>query len=174
MGYLAERVSYLRGLVDGISLDKSSPESRIFDEILELFEDIVTSVEAIDEKQDSLTEELEYTREDVDALYYDDEDFEDDEDGDEDDEEYEEEEYYDEFECPNCGEILPVDEALLDTEDEITLTCPGCGEKVTISFVDEEDEEDEEDEADGEDGEDEGFDCDGDCDNCPESDSEKF
>ena len=164
MGYLAERVSYLRGLVDGISLDKSSPESRIFDEILELFEDIVTSVEAIDEKQDALTEELEYTREDVDALFYD-EDFED-EDDDEDDEEddedeyddYEEEEYYDEFECPNCGEILPVDEALLDTEDEITLTCPGCGEKVTISFVDDEDDED--------------FECDGDCENCPEGDDE--
>ena len=155
MGYLAERVSYLRGLVDGISLDKSSPESRIFDEILELFEDIVTSVEAIDEKQDSLTEELEYTREDVDALYYEDED----------DEDYEEEEYYDEFECPNCGEVLPVDEALLDTEDEITLTCPGCGEKVTISFVD--DEEDEEDE-------DEDFECDGDCENCPAGDDEEL
>ncbi len=166
MGYLAERVSYLRGLVDGISLDKSSPESRIFDEILELFEDIVTSVEAIDEKQDSLTEELEYTREDVDALYYDDDDFEDDdEDEDEDDEDYEEEEYYDEFECPNCGEVLPVDEALLDTEDEITLTCPGCGEKVTISFVD--DEEDEEDEY-------EDFECDGDCENCPAGDDEEL
>ena len=154
--------------MDVISLDKSSPESRMFDEILELFEDIVTSVEAIDEKQDSLTEELEYTREDVDAHYYDDDDFEDDdedEDEDEDDEDYEEEEDYDEFECPNCGEVLPVDEALLDTEDEITLTCPGCGEKVTISFVD--DEEDEEDE-------DEDFECDGDCENCPAGDDEEL
>ena len=163
MGYLAERVSYLRGLVDGISLDKSSPESRIFDEILELFEDIVTSVEAIDEKQEALTEELEYTREDVDALYYD-EDYDDEDEDDEDDEEYEDEDYYDEFECPNCGEVLPVDEALLDVEDEITLTCPGCGEKVTISFVDDEDDEYGE--------EDDGFECDGDCENCPEADYE--
>jgi hypothetical protein len=40
MGYLSERVSYLRGLADGLSLNKESAESRLFDEIIELLDDI--------------------------------------------------------------------------------------------------------------------------------------
>ena len=43
MGYLSERVSYLRGLADGLSLNKESAESRLFDEIIELLDDISSS-----------------------------------------------------------------------------------------------------------------------------------
>lgn len=125
MGYLTERVSYLRGLVDGIKLDESSPESRIFAEIIELLDDLASSVESIDEKQNDISEELADTQEDLyDYLY-----------GEED----EDDEFYEELRCPNCGEILPIDEDLLESDEEITLKCPGCGEDVTISSEEEPD-----------------------------------
>ena len=141
MGYLSERVSYLRGLVDGIKLDENSPESRIFGEIIELLDDMASSIENIDEKQNDISEELADTQEDLYDFLYDDEDADEDED-----------DFIEEFRCPNCGEILPVDEELLESDEEITLDCPGCGEKVTISTEDACDDYD---------------DCDGDCDNCP-------
>lgn len=143
MGYLAERVSYLRGVIDGSALDKESAESRIFDAITELLEDIVTSVEGIDEKQESMAGDIEDLAEELDYLY-DDFDFEetgeDSEDGGEDGEEDYGDDFYEEFTCPNCGELLPIDDDLLESGDEITLECPGCGETVTISFEDEDGE----------------------------------
>lgn len=152
MGYLAERVSYLRGLVEGINLDKSSNESRIFDEIIELLDDMATSIEGLEADQQDLSDELEETQLDVDDLIdavFDDEDLYDE---DYDEEGFDEEdEYCEELACPNCGAILPIDVDLLE-EDEIVIKCPDCGEDVTIEFVDEDDEADEE--------------CDGDCANC--------
>lgn len=155
MGYLAERVSYLRGLVEGINLDKNSNESRIFDEIIELLDDMATSIEGLEADQQDLSDELEETQLDVDDLIdavFEDEEF-DDEDYEDEDYFDEEEEYCEELACPNCGAVLPIDVDLLD-EDEIVIKCPDCGEDVTIEFV-------EEDEAEDEDGE-----CDGDCANC--------
>ena len=141
MGYLTERVSYLRGLVDGIKLDENSPESRIFGEIIELLDDMATSIESIDDKQNLLEENLTETQDDLYGFLYGEEDEEDEDEYDEEDDE----EFFEEFVCPNCGESLPVDEELLESEEEITLECPGCGEKVTITYEDDEDEgEDEE------------------------------
>ncbi len=144
MGYLTERVSYLRGLVDGIKLDENTPESRIFGEIIELLDDMASSIENIDEKQNDISEDLADTQEDLYDFLYGDEDETEDDEGDE--------EFYEEFRCPNCGEILPVDDELLESDEDITLKCPGCGEEVTISTEDECDQYP---------------DCDGDCNNCP-------
>lgn len=154
MGYLAERVSYLRGLVEGINLDKNTNESRIFDEIIELLDDMAASIEGLEQDQQDISDELEETQIDIDDLYetvYGDEGdyFEGDDDCAFDDED---EEYCEELACPNCNAVLPVDTELLDS-DEIVIKCPECGEEVTIELVD--------DEADDEE------DCDGDCANCP-------
>lgn len=154
MGYLSERVSYLRGLVEGINMDKNTNESRIFDEIIELLDDMATSIEGLEETQTDLSDELEQTQIDVDnlidAIYGDD----DDEFEFEDNDDEEEEEYCETLECPNCGAVLPVDVDLLE-EDEIVIKCPDCGEDVTITLVDDEEADDEDEE------------CDGDCANCP-------
>lgn len=162
MGYLTERVSYLRGLVDGIKLDENSPESRIFAEIIELLDDMATSIEDVDEKQSDMLEEFSDLQDDVINHIYGeddlDEDYDDDRDEDEDDGEFDPEE----FVCPNCGEILPVDEDLLESEEEITLDCPGCGEKVTITL---EDDEPDCEEYPG---------CGGKCDDCPKSEELPF
>lgn len=160
MGYLSERVSYLRGVIDGCALDKQSAQSRIFDAITELLEDIVMSVEGLDEKQERTDETLEDLVDQLDYLpfpditgpgdYDDDEDEdydgdeEDDEDFDDDDEDFDDDYPIEIFECPNCGEALPVDMDLFGDDDEVTVECPGCGEAVTITFEYDEDDEDDE------------------------------
>ncbi|MBQ8164532.1 MAG: hypothetical protein IJZ94_01770 [Clostridia bacterium] len=121
MGYLIERVSYLRGLADGMKLDKDSNEVRLLDEIIELIDDIATSVESLEEQQDDLSETLADLEEDfcdLEDYIYEDED----------------ELCCDELECPNCGSILSIDEDILDDSDEITIKCPNCGEDVSIDF----------------------------------------
>jgi hypothetical protein len=82
MGYLSERVSYLRGLADGLSLNKESAESRLFDEIIELLDDISSSVEGLEEQHGDLADEVSDMEESICDLeeevyadaYYDDED----------------------------------------------------------------------------------------------------
>lgn len=147
MGYLAERVSYLRGLADGLSLNKETAESRLFDEIIELLDDIASSVEGLEEQQDDLADELSDMEESIcdleDEIYA---------------EDYNEDDYVcEEISCPNCGTILPIDTDIFE-EDEIHITCPTCGEDVTIE-LDDEDELCDDDLL---------VDCDGDCCSCCE------
>ena len=130
MGYLAERVSYLRGLAAGLSMNKDSAESRLFDEIIELLDDIASSVEGLEEQQDGLADEIGDIEEsicDLEEAVFEYED-------DEEDEDF----VCAELECPNCGAVLPIDEDLLDNSEEIRLVCPGCGEEVSVE-IDEED-----------------------------------
>lgn len=123
MGYLIERVSYLRGLADGMKLNKESDEVRLLEEIIELIDDVATSVEALEEQHDDLSETLADLEEDfcdLEDYIYEDED--------------DDELCCDEIECPNCGSILSIDEDLIADDDSITVQCPGCGEDVTIDF----------------------------------------
>lgn len=127
MGYLAERVSYLRGLADGLSLNKDSAESRLFDEMIELLDDIASSVEGLEEQHDDLADEVSDMEEsicDLEEIIYDD--------GEED----EDIGVCDEFVCPNCGATLPIDDELLDG-DKLHIECPVCKEDVTIELDDE-------------------------------------
>ena len=55
-----------------------------------------------------------------------------------------EEDYADEYEaglyeitCPNCGEVVCVDEDMLASDD---LTCPNCGTKFEVDFSEDEPE----------------------------------
>jgi hypothetical protein len=127
MGYLSERVSYLRGLADGLSLNKESAESRLFDEIIELLDDISSSVEGLEEQHGDLADEVSDMEESICDL---------------EEEVYADDEYYDdedcvceELACPNCDTILPIDADLFESE-EIHITCPTCGEDVTIELED--------------------------------------
>jgi len=146
MGYLAERVSYLRGLADGLSLNKDTAESRLFDEIIELLDDIASSVEGLEEQQDDLADELSDMEESLcdleDEVYA---------------EDCDDDYVCEEISCPNCGTVLPIDTDILE-EDEIHITCPTCSEDVTIELDDEEFYDDD----------DLFVDCDGDCCSCCE------
>lgn len=126
MSYLNERVSYLKGLADGMELDANTKEGKLLVHIIDVLDDFA---EAIGELDEELAEVNEY----VDAIDEDLTDLEDDfyEELDEfDDEEFVD---FDEIECPTCGEIIYVDEEMLDEDGEIEVTCPECNETIHIT-----------------------------------------
>ena len=87
-----------------------------------------------------------YTEEDLDNIddyLMDDEDYDDEddyEDADEADDEYDfgDETLY-EVKCPTCGEVMTIDEEMLD---EGSTTCPNCGEELEFDMEEEEEDED--------------------------------
>lgn len=143
---ITEKVAYLKGLADGLDLDKEpSKEAKLLTKIIDILEDIGLAVE-------DLEDEIEAVEEEVDAISEDLEDveevlFEDDDDdfdfegccgqcGDVDDD------AFFEIECPSCGEDIVIDESVLDMGE---VACPNCGDKFSMDLVDEEEEDEKDD-----------------------------
>ncbi len=131
---LTEKVAYLKGLAEGLDLDKNTKEVKIFEAMFDILEDMALTVTDIDEDLSAVEDLVDAIDEDLDELeeyIFDDEDMFDD-DCDccccDDDELYE-------VECPLCGEEILLDDEMLDEE---VIECPGCGEKLEldIDFVD--------------------------------------
>ncbi|SHJ49241.1 CD1247 N-terminal domain-containing protein [Paramaledivibacter caminithermalis] len=129
MSYLNERVSYLKGLAEGMELDTNTKEGKLLKNIIDVLEDFADS---IDELDDGLAEVNDY----VEAIDEDLTDIEDDFYDEFDDEEFID---FDEIKCPVCGEIIYLDEDLLDENDEgeIKIDCPECNETIHITNDDE-------------------------------------
>ena len=97
MDFLYEKISYLRGLADGLDVKADTREGKLFNALLEVIEEIADGMSDIVEEQDELNEYLDLLDED---LTTDDDDYDYDYDFDDDDE------YYDEDfedECCGCG-----------------------------------------------------------------------
>ncbi len=129
-----ESLGYLKGLLDGLDLDENKKETKIFKAIIDVLENLSEDIDCVYDDLGEISDEIDAVSEDLSDLediVYDDE-FDDDWD------EYEEYE----IECPNCGEIISVDE---DTVMEGGIECPNCGETLEfeVEFEDEfiEDEE---------------------------------
>lgn len=132
----SERASYIRGLMDGMELDPKAKETKIFNAMIDLLEDLSVSVEELEDGYDELSEQVDEIDQDLGSL---------------------EEEYYGfdmdnededgcgcgchhhhhdggaEFEvnCPNCGADIPLTDEMLDAGE---IVCPGCGEKLEFDF----------------------------------------
>lgn len=121
MDDLRQKVSYLRGLMEGLDIKDDSKEGKIFNAILEILDDISEEIfeihtvqEEIEAYLDSMDEDLSDLEEEV----YEDSEYEDDElDPDED---------YVEVVCPDCGDTVCFEADILDDEDLIEVTCPNC------------------------------------------------
>ena len=137
MSDLKSRVAYLQGLAEGLSLEQSSKEGKLFSAIIGVLDDIVQEVGAMSEKQVELESYLEAIDEDLGDLEenvyedddeddFDEEDFEDDGDdmdgGD-----------YVEIECPKCHDIVRFDSSILEDDEPIEVTCPNCDEIVYVN-----------------------------------------
>lgn len=132
---LKEKVAFIKGLMEGMEFDVTTKEGKILNAVVELLDQMADSVVQIDEDVDQLYDEVDALSEDledVESCVYGDED--DDEDEDDYDEEYEAGLY--EITCPNCGEVVCVDEDMLADEN---LACPNCGTKFEVDFSEEED-----------------------------------
>lgn len=135
---LIEKAAYIKGLVDGMELDKESKEGKVIAALVDLLGEVVESIDGLEADVDELYEYAEELDEDlgeVEAVLC-----EDDEDYDDYDDDFEDEcdgmcdgceldcdlddEFF-EIECPSCGEVVCFDESL-DPEE---LACPACGEK---------------------------------------------
>jgi len=133
---ISEKVAYLKGLADGLELDKeTSKESKVLSSIIDLLEEVGFAIEDLEEASGLLNEGLDAVSEDLedveDILFCDD---------DECDCGCEEDDFF-EIACPNCEEDLVIDEDVLEAGQ---IACPNCGEVFALDLVDEDEEEDDE------------------------------
>ena len=144
---ISEKSAYLKGLMDGLSLNTESDEGKMIAAIVDLLGDMAKRITDIEETTIAISDELDEIEEDLDAIedfiLDEDEDFEDEEFEDEWDEDEDFEEGFDfgdeettiyEVECA-CGEIIDFDEEVLEKG---SMICPNCGE--TLEFSTEDDE----------------------------------
>lgn len=123
---ISEKISYIKGLAEGLALDTDTKEGKVLTAIIDLLEDMVDEIDAIDEACAEIGEQLDAVDEDLALL---EEDFYEDED-EEDDEYCEDDDVY-EVECPNCNDIIYLDESMLEEEEMI---CPNCGTRLEFEF----------------------------------------
>ena len=131
----SERAAYIRGLMEGLDLDPNAKETKLFNAVVDLLDDLCLSVEEMEDAYDELSGQVDEIDEDLGELeeaYYelDDEDFEDENWDDEDDDEC-----YFEVTCPSCGDTIQLNGEMLE---EGSMECPNCGENLEFDFDDEE------------------------------------
>ena len=146
----SEKVAYLKGLAEGLGIDKETKEGRVLGAIMDILEDMAHDIEDLEENAWELGEAIDQVSDDladIEDIVYDvddDDDDEDDEDccgcccaGDED----EEPTFY-EVTCPACENTITIDEDVLALG---SIECPNCGETLEFEGVEpiEDDEEDE-------------------------------
>lgn len=147
----SEKVAYLKGLAEGLGIDKETKEGRVLGAIMDILEDMAHDIEDLEENAWELGEAIDQVSDDLadieDIVY----DVDDDDDDDEDDEdccgcccdgdEDEEPTFY-EVTCPACENTITIDEDVLALG---SIECPNCGETLEFEGVEpiEDDEEDE-------------------------------
>ncbi len=131
---LNEKAAYIKGLADGLELDKDTKEGKLIAALIDIVGELTDAIDEIDEDLDTLNDYIEEIDEDLGAVeeyLYDDEcDCDDDFECDgnccdcDEDCDLADEDYF-EVECPSCGETICFDGSI-DPEE---LACPACGEK---------------------------------------------
>ncbi len=152
MSKLTDRVSYLKGLADGLQLDMEQGSNKLIMEILNLLGDVTEEMQDMADAHDELDEYVESIDDDLadleEVLFGDDDDDDDDDDechcgcgdhDDDDDDEYDDEGEIILYACPSCGHEIEFDAANVDFDED--YLCPACGKPVFPEL--EEDEEDE-------------------------------
>lgn len=115
---VTEKAAYLRGLAEGLNLEADAPATKLFNAIIDLLDDLALTTADLEDSVEILNEQVDAVDEDLDELesyVYD--EFDDEDDDDDDD--------FFEVECPNCNEVVCVDEGILE---EGSINCPNCNE----------------------------------------------
>ena len=141
---LTEKMSYLKGYIDGIDLDTSTKEGKILANVVDVMHDMVAYIEDLQGQVDELTELCEILDEDLGSVeddFYDEDDFDDDDldeddfddDYDFDDDDFEDDDDLYEVICPTCGDSILLDSGMLE---EGSMACPNCGEDLEFDLDD--------------------------------------
>lgn len=125
---MVESVAYLKGLAEGLDINATEKEGKLLLAIIDVLGEMASSITDLEEVCDELDELVDIIDEDLGSveedLYSDDDDDDDDYDMDEDDELYE-------VTCPNCNNVVYLDEEMI-VEGEVD--CPECGQKLEFDI----------------------------------------
>ena len=127
---ITEKVAYIKGLLEGLALDETKPETKVIKAIVDALDDIALTAADTEERVETLEGYCDELDDDLALL-------EDEVYGDVDDEDYDEDDEDDEnvicVECPKCGEEVCLD----DSMDFSKIKCPSCGEEFSCEISDE-------------------------------------
>ena len=143
---VTEKSAYLKGLFDGLKIDKESDSGKLFSAIIDAIDEIALNVSDLNDVTDAVSQELDMVEDAIDEL---DDSIEDIWDAIEGEDEYDDEcdgncDECDEDEdlyqlvCPSCGEEIVIDEEGLEKG---VMNCPNCGEELELELEDEEETE---------------------------------
>lgn len=126
----SERASYIQGLMEGLQLDPEAKETKVFQAMVELLDDLCSTVEELENGFSTIAEEVEEIDEnlgDIEEIVYG---------GCSCGHDHDEDLQF-EVQCPSCKEVIEINDEMLSND---TLTCPKCNG--TLEFVFGEDDED--------------------------------
>ncbi|WP_176560173.1 CD1247 N-terminal domain-containing protein [Brevibacillus dissolubilis] len=146
MEHLDKRISYLRGVIDGMDLDQTSMENRILVDLIDLLDEVSTELKSVHTRVDEVEDYVEAVDEDLsdmEYLLYDDEDDDLYEDVDDDCEEYylvdeDGEHYYDLDDSEDAYVYESRHVRGRDSRDDVSfdrsyeIECPTCREVVFL------------------------------------------
>lgn len=124
---LMEKVAYLKGLMNGLELEADKKETKVFNAIVDVLDELASTLTDVVEETDEMSELIDVLDQDlgdVEEVVFGD---------DEDDDECccgDEEETY-EITCPTCGETIYIGESMLD---EGEMQCPNCGQDLEFDL----------------------------------------
>ncbi len=134
---LTEKVSYLKGLMDGLDVGEATKEGKILSVMADILQDMAVAAEDIQDQVDEVVEVVDMLDEDLGEIEKDYYGFDDDDEccGDDCDccDDDDEDDLY-EVVCPSCGDTICLNEGMLE---EGSMTCPGCGELLEFDLSDE-------------------------------------
>lgn len=134
MNYLKERVSYLKGLAEGMQISEATNEGKLLKAIIDVLEDVALAVDDVEEVQEQLSEQVDEMDEDLsemESVIFDEDCSCEECGGDDDEEEEEDEDTVSEFDCPHCGESIAIEEDFLSKD---TILCPHCHKEIEIEW----------------------------------------
>ena len=122
-----EKLAYLKGLVEGLGLDETKKDTKVINNLIDLLEDVVFSVNTIEMGLAEVQQQVDAVDEDLGEIekdLYDDEcdcccgdDSSDD--------------IYYEVTCPTCGDTIQLDDEMINLRE---IDCPNCGEKLEFDL----------------------------------------
>ncbi|MBR6185828.1 MAG: hypothetical protein IKQ41_06145 [Clostridia bacterium] len=123
MSNLSDRVSYLKGLAEGLKLDTDKNEGKLIEKILELLSDMTEEMAAMRGEHNDLSDYVEAIDNDLSDLedaFFGDEESDEEDDG----EDVDEDDGIVEYTCPHCGEEMTFEVDSFDFDED--YLCPNC------------------------------------------------
>ncbi|MGN0688337.1 MAG: CD1247 N-terminal domain-containing protein [Oscillospiraceae bacterium] len=123
---IGEKVSYIKGLAEGLSLDGTTKEGKIIAAMLDVLSDIAENLSEVDDELNDIADvmtDMEESVADLEDIVYDIDDEDDDEYDDEDDFDDDLDELYT-ITCPACSNTIRFD---YEQAAKGGMDCPNCG-----------------------------------------------